>query len=860
MPQVPISGELQRVLAEAQDISSRVGQPVATSHMLLAMFVVPNPARILLAERRISEDSILAAIRNGDAEAPHLAEDLQDKANQLAHSCDSGEVGCLHLLMGMTRLRGTLAFRLLTRSGEDLTRLRTLAMSLLTGGTLPRRYKPRTPPADLPAPRAAGSVVDPRPGASGGTASSLLAPHASSGPRVATAEVDPAKARPRVVLPADLPPLPPLQPASFVVGPLATPQPAGKKPPKAETRPGWWLDPVTFPLLNQLGKNLSQLAAQDKLDPVVGRAQELERIIDILGKRRANNPCLVGEPGVGKSALVEGLALRLHGQPHLLAGVDDPVVVELDMGALVAGTALRGAFSERMQGLKEELRKAAGRVVVFMDELHTLMGAGSSGEGPLDAANELKAALARGEFPCIGATTPAEFRKHIEKDPALARRFVAVNVSEPGAEESLRVLTGVAPSYTAHHQVEYSPAALRAAVQLADRCIMDRCLPGKALDVMDLAGSRARRQGKTIVDREDVARVVSELADVPLERLLEEDQARLTQMEAFLAQHVVGHGHAHTAVAQGIRRAYAGFSGRRPLGSFLFLGPTGVGKTETAKAVAGFLFGSDAALIRVDMGEYTEAHAVSRLLGSPPGYVGHDEGGQLTDAVRRRPHAVVLLDEVDKAHPEVLLPLLQVLDEGRLTDARGRTVSFRNCVLILTSNAGSRRMDGSERTLGFAQPTAAGHSSEDAGASREVLEAARRTMPAELWGRIDEKIVFAPLSRAEVAQVARLLLAESSRRLSGERGVKLAAGDDVVEWLMDHGGHDRALGVRPLRNAVARHVEALVANALLAAGAPEGGELAVVVQNGQLKVVDGRDTVPEAVSVVPATRTVARLT
>lgn len=878
MPQLPISAELSQVLEEARDIAEKVGQPLGSGHLLLAMFVLPNAAQTLLSERSITEDTILAVLRRGEAEDPGAMRELTEKAAQLGDTLASRDVNCMHVLLAMTRVRASLAWQLLTRSGGDLTRLRTSAMGYLTGA-MPRRF---TEPAPTDRPERAERGERPeraeRPDLStrlraelsdmsgvGSIPARPLRPQerAPSAP-VSAPRTQGRTPAPRVrVPPADLPPLPPLPPASFVVGPLpdvrgplpAPAAPAAPKAPAPDTRPPYWLDPARFPLLTQLGKNMTEAAAQDRVDAVVGRDVELEHIIDILGKRRANNPCLVGEPGVGKSALVEGLAARLLEKPNLLPGVEDPVVVELDVGGLVAGTALRGAFSERMQGLKEELRKASGRIIVFMDEIHTLMGAGSAGEGPLDGANELKTALARGEFPCIGATTAAEYKKHIEKDPALARRFVAVHLKEPDTDESLRVLEGVSASYTAHHQVEYTPAALRAAVNLSDRFIHDRCLPGKALDVMDLAGSRARRQGRAKVEREDVARVIGELAGVPLDRLLDDDKVRFLRMEAFLSERVVGHREAMATVAAGIRRAYAGFAGRRPMGSFLFLGPTGVGKTEMVKALADFLFGAPDALIRLDMSEYAEAHAISRMLGSPPGYVGHDEGGQLTDAVRRRPYSIVLLDEIDKAHPEILLPLLQVLDEGRLTDARGRTVSFRNTVVIMTTNAGGRRMDGSERTVGFgASPAAV---DDYAHQERQALEQARRMMPPELWGRIDEKILFRSLLRSEVAQVARQMLMESARRLTLERGIRFSADDSVVEWLMDHGGFDAQLGARPMRQAVQRHVEGLLASAVLAGRYKDGDEVRVVVENGALRATRGNGSIIsglESVSVLVGSR------
>ncbi len=854
---LPMAVELRQVFDEARDIAERVRQPVSTAHVLLALFTLPNHAQMLLADRRITEDNILAVIRRADEEPPQSVKELKDKAEGLAVSANSRESNCLHLLLAMTRVRGCLAHALLTRSGQDLTELRTQAMGYLTG-RMPRRYanfkdqkdgpkpavdrnppSPPAPPSQLlpPTPLPAGLRV--RPGSlpmRSETGAPSMMPQDRS--RVLTQESE---------LPslAPMPPPPPTMPPDKGPHALALDKvvPLDKAAP-ATVKGG--LDPKAFPLLTSLAKNLTQQARESHLDHVVGRMPELERMLDVLGKRRSNNPLLVGEPGVGKTALVEGLARRMVAQQGIPGSLKDTELLELDMGALVAGTALRGSFSERMLGLKEELRRSGGKVIVFMDEIHTVVGAGASGEGSLDAANELKSALARGEFPCIGATTPAEYAKHIEKDPALARRFVVINLTAPTVDEARAVLEGVAPVYAGHHGVTYDATALFACVQLSDRFILDRSLPGKAIDVLDLAGSRARRMGKTRVERADVAHVIAEVAAVPLDRLLEDDQVRLLHMEEFLADRIVGHRDVLRVLGESIRRAYAGFGGRRPMGSFLFLGPTGVGKTETVKALAEFLFGSKDALLRLDMSEYGESHAVSRLVGAPPGYVGHDDGGQLTDAVRRRPYTLILLDEVEKAHPDVLLTMLQVLDEGRLTDSKGRTVNFRNTVVVMTSNLGAERFDGGQnRAMGFSTGGEAGDADERAAAA--VLEVARKAVPPELWGRIDERLVFKPLKRADVEAIARALLAESALRLKTDRNVVFVAGDDVVRFLMEHGGYNATLGARPMRQAIQKHVESLVADAILAGRFGDGDQIVVKVEDGALSARHGGaegDTLP----------------
>ncbi|WP_059438374.1 AAA family ATPase, partial [Anaeromyxobacter sp. PSR-1] len=572
--------------------------------------------------------------------------------------------------------------------------------------------------------------------------------------------------------------------------------------------------------------NLTELAAAGKLDPLVGREREVEEAIDVLGKRRTNNPLLVGEPGVGKTAIVEGIAQRLlasAGQAR------ERILVEIDMASVVAGTQLRGAFSEKLLGIKEEVRKAGGRVVVFIDEVHTLMGAGAAGEGPQDAANELKAALARGEFPCIGATTHDEYRQHIEKDPALERRFTPVLVREPSVADTVTILRGLAPRYEKHHQVAYAPEALEAAATLSARHVTDRFLPDKAVAVLDLAGSRAHRAGVRQVGEREVAQVVAKMAGIPESRLLASDRERILGIQAALAARVVGHADAVTRIAGVLKRNFAGFASRRPMGSFLLLGPTGVGKTELARALADALYGSADALVQLDMTECAEQTGVARLVGAAPGYVGYGEGGQLTDAVRRRPASVVVLDEIEKAHRDVQMLLLQILEEGRLTDGRGRLVDFSNTVVVLTSNLGAAEATRtSTGTMGFGAA--------DRAAPREdrALSAARGAVPPELWNRLDERLVLAPLARDEVARIARLLLADSSRRLEGERRIRFEADDAAVEHLLDHGGWDPALGARPMRGAIQRLVEAPLAERILAGELVAGDAVAVSVADGAL--------------------------
>ncbi len=806
MPAVIESMELLQVLSEAEDIARSVNQPLTSAHQLLAFFTVPNRAELLLKEKRVDEDRILAVMAGKPREDDGVLRALRDQARGLAEGSGAGEIDCLHLLAAMSRVQASCAHQLLSACGLDLRRLRTETIGYFTQG-LPRRLRHVQPVRVSAAPAARRAAErPPEPAHDDALGQDLDA---------ALGELQDA---------LDEAPLPPLGPPP-APAPALTPAPAAR--PAAAPRSRHALDPREFPWLSQLGRNLTELAALGRLDPLVGREREVEEAIDVLGKRRTNNPLLVGEPGVGKTAIVEGIAQRLlaDGGPHAAR-----TVVEIDMAGVVAGTQLRGSFSEKLMGLKDEVRRAEGRVVVFIDEVHTIMGAGSTGEGPQDAANELKAALARGEFPCIGATTHDEYRQHIEKDPALERRFTPVLVREPSVADTVTILGGLAPRYEKHHAVRYGAEALEAAAALSARHITDRFLPDKAVAVLDLAGSRARREGRREVGAAEVARVVAKMAGLPESRLLASDRERILGIEQALSARVVGHGDAIGKVARVLKRNFAGFASRRPMGSFLFLGPTGVGKTELARALADALYGSRDALVQLDMSECAEQTGVARLVGAAPGYVGYGEGGQLTDAVRRRPACVVVLDEIEKAHRDVQMLLLQVLEEGRLTDGRGRQIDFSNAVVVLTTNLGAGE---ATRT---SQP-AMGFGAAERAAPREgrVLEAARGAVPPELWNRLDERLVFPALTREDVARIAALLLAESAARLHGERRIRYVAAPEVAAFLLDHGGWDPALGARPMRGAVQRLVEAPLAERILAGEFGPGDDVRVEVDGAGLR-------------------------
>ena len=814
------SMELAHVLAEAEDIARSVNQKLTTAHQLLAFFTVPNRAELLLRDRGIDEDKILEAMSGKPSEPDGIERDLRDRAREVASGVGASEVDCLHLLIAMSRVRAAAAHQLLASCGLQLATLRNVALSYFTS-RMPRRLREVAPQPV----RAMSSGMGRRAPAS--ESRELEGPSEST-----TTSAGPSEEREAVTSLQGDPladPVPGTRAARVAVpGTVSTVSAGaatetGTGAPRALSRHS--LDPRDFPWLSSLGRNLTELAAAHKLDPLVGRDREVDEAIDILGKRRANNPLLVGEPGVGKTAIAEGIAQRLLGERGR-----DRVIVEIDMATVLAGTQLRGSFSEKLNGIKDEVRRAEGRVIVFIDEIHTVMGAGSTGDGPQDAANELKAALARGEFPCVGATTHDEYRQHIEKDPALERRFTPILVREPTVPDTVRILRGLAPRYEQHHGVHYAPDALEAATALSARYISDRFLPDKAIAVVDLAGSRARREGLRQVDATLVARVVAKMAGIPESRLVASDRERILGIGRTLADRVVGHGPAVERIAAVLRRNYAGFASRRPMGSFLFLGPTGVGKTELARALAHALYGTTDSLIRLDMTECTEATGVARLMGAAPGYVGYGEGGQLTDAVRRRPASVVVLDEIEKAHRDVLMLLLQVLEEGRLTDGRGRQVDFCNTVVVLTSNLG-----GGEATRASSGVVGFGAGAATASREEQALAAARAALPPELWNRLDDRIFFAPLARDEVRRIAALLLADSSARLFAERRIRYTADDDVADHLLEHGGFDAALGARPMRGAVQRLVEAPLAERILGGELVPGTEVRVQVVGGQLR-------------------------
>ncbi|WP_213455155.1 ATP-dependent Clp protease ATP-binding subunit [Rhizomonospora bruguierae] len=669
------------------------------------------------------------------------------------------------------------------------------------------------------------------------------------------------------------------------------------------------------PTLDQYGRDLTDLANAGGIDPVVGRNQEIAQTIEVLSRRTKNNPVLIGEAGVGKTAVVEGIAQRIADGdvPPTLAGRR---VIQLDIAGLVAGTRYRGDFEERMRGVLEEIRQHSEELVIFIDELHTVVGAGGGGEGggTMDAANMLKPALARGDLHIIGATTLEEYRRYIERDAALARRFQAVLVSEPSVSDTIAILRGIRDAYEAHHQVRITDEALVAAAQLSDRYITDRFLPDKAIDLVDQAGARVRLRTKSPatderalrqridqlcrdkdhavtdeqyerasqlrdqiselraqlgeagappadraapeVTTQDIADVVSQATGIPANQLTEEERERLLRLEEQLHERVVGQDEAVAAVAEAVRRSRAGLSDPdRPIGSFLFLGPTGVGKTELARALAESLFGQEERMVRLDMSEFQERHTVARLVGAPPGYVGYEEAGQLTEAVRRRPYAVLLLDEIEKAHPDVFNLLLQVLDDGRLTDSQGRTVNFRNTVLIMTSNLASDVISGRSGPLGFGTESPGNtdgglsgalsgpRSAIDPGISDQVMRRLREHFRPEFLNRIDEIIIFRRLEQEQLREITELLLHETERRLRAQH-ITVTFTPAAIDWVAER-GHQPEFGARPMRRVIQRDIDNRLSTMVLEGTLGPGRRVTVDAEDSHLRV----DVQPEAASV-----------
>ncbi|MES1185974.1 MAG: ATP-dependent Clp protease ATP-binding subunit [Myxococcales bacterium] len=825
--------ELRELRKLAEELARRLGERVSTAHLLAALVSEPSSTSELLRERRLSADDVLRTARGlaGDELAEPIASALT-RAKEIGARMGTNVPASPHLLLALLGEPRAVARRTLEALGVDPSRLRAQTMQVGLG--LVGRRRPTAPQKSLSLPPPP-PPLEPEPAPAQRKPSAVKVPLFPPPKRLSTAEPVPLM---QVREPS--PSQPPAEPKTGLLitrvtppaaAPVASPPAVTPPPQPARTVAGeqrFQLDPQRFPLLCELGRNLTLAAARGELDPVVGRDDVIEQTLDVLAKREGNNPCLVGVSGVGKTSVVRGLAQRIA-EGRDVQALDDRVVIQIPIGELVAGTAVRGALAGRIAQIRKEVLSARGRVVLFFDEIHQLF----LGEAAEEIASELKLSLARGELPCIGATTLEEFQKAIGHDAALSRRFGLVEVEEPSREDAFLILDALRPRLEQHHRVRYDKEALALGVAWSIRYLPGRALPDKAVSILDLAGARVRRRGKTEVTSQAVAEVVAELSDMPVERLLESDGDRMLRLEEILADRVVGHGGQISRIARILRRNAAGLGSRRPIGSFLLLGPTGVGKTETAKAIAEVLFHCESAMTRLDLSEFSEPHAVARLIGAPPGYVGHEAGGQLTEAVRRRPYQVILLDELEKAHPDVLTTFLGVFDEGRLTDGRGRLVDFTNTVILMTSNLGSEVLgQAAKRRVGFGggEPAAAQDIAE------KIVLSARAALAPELYNRIDEVLVFAPLGRDDVREITRRLLDGMGTALLAQRGVELEYGPELIEYLMDAGGFEPSLGARPMKRTIARLLEAPLAERILRGELPRGAVLLASVENGELEI------------------------
>ncbi|MBN2530633.1 MAG: ATP-dependent Clp protease ATP-binding subunit [Deltaproteobacteria bacterium] len=792
----------EQITKRAAAFAKSAGIKLNSGHLLLAILTGAGVAANTLSLRGLTETKVRARLREDLEESDEVLNRVQQSTLQIARSVRSTSIGAIHLLAGIATVKECRGHQIMRDCDLNVDTIRVQSLRNMTSGFTrehghrsdnqqlnlamkdsPRAITQKSKPSSKPS----KETRPPKKTLPAQKKRVIVSKTKGVGRQLEQAQ---KKMRTGGAIPVDTPSSASTSHAT-VSGDIAVSQ--------------FSLTPKDYPVLCTLGRNLTQEAADGVLKPIVGRVAEIEQIADILNKKRANCPCLVGPPGVGKTAIVEGLACDMLFET--VSGFDYEVIVEVSLPALLGGTTLRGELSEKIIEATKEIGKSQGKVILFFDDVHTLLGSADATE----AVTELKSAMGRGEIPCIFATTESDFNKYV--DPALARLMTTIDVTEPREEEALEILAGVAPDYEAFHDVKIDTNALRASVVLSSRYISDSYLPDKAVSIIDLAASQVKRRGGNSVQEADVATVLAQKIGVPEERLKVSDAHRLLDLEQELSQDIIGHHHALSALGETLRRNAAGFHSGRPIGSFLFLGPTGVGKTETAKTLARLLFADEKAMIRLDMSEFSEAHAVARMIGAPPGYIGHEDGGQLTDAVRRRPYSLVLLDEIEKAHRDVIQSLLQVLDDGRLTDGKGKTVDFKNTVIIMTSNLGSdmRQMEKNHGPVGF------GHSEIRAETNLKdtVTNAARAALPPELWNRIDEPLVFEPLTQNDVARIARLMLNKLAKQIYREREIALAIEDEVIDHLIVGGGFDMQLGARPMRRTISRMIEGPLARIIL---------------------------------------------
>lgn len=863
---LPQSHELSTTLGEAQKIAAELNQVLTSAHVLLCLFTTDNCARRFLNEQNITIDVLLKEIDSQPEEKSTAWERVMRRAEDVASVHKSAQLDTLHLLVAMCSFTDSAAYQLMVRLNVRIADIRTAVMGFLqeknhAPPASATAQDPGTPPLQsalrrdsaaphIPAPtqgiaspaspwdstpqrRDAEPATPPPPKAEPvrGRGRSLARRLSSREPVREDEESDNrvSLAR-RKQLTMNLPSAPPPS-AMRLKEQRAKTESADKRPAVAFNPKRYSLPKAEFPLLSRIGRNLSELAVEGQLERAIGRDEIIERMIDVLNARRANNPLLIGDPGVGKTAVVEGLARHVIDQARegLPTGLENRIIVSVEASSLIAGTSLRGAFAERISQLKQEVARAAGRVIVFLDELHHWIGAGSSSDSGSDAAGELKTALARGEFPCVGATTWEEFTRYIEPDQAFSRRFQTIRVGEPTIDDTIAIVRGLKEQYELHHDLSIPDSCIEEAARLTQRFLPQHRNPDKTIRVIDLACSLERRTDRKELSLDVIAQVIGDNAGIDPARLTMADRERFARLPDLLQERIVGHDDAVTRVANVLQRNYAGFIADRPIGSFLFLGPTGVGKTEFARAVADVLFDDRQAVVRLDMSEYMEAHAVARLIGSPPGYVGFEAGGQLTEPVRRSPYQLVLLDEIEKAHPDVLNVLIQLLDEGRLTDSRGRTVDFTHTIVVMTSNLGAEAMTpGSRpRSVGFASPTREDN-------YEEALKDARKHFRPELWNRIDEAIVFPALDEEQVKSIARRMLAQSNARFARRNGISFSCDEAALDALVALGGYKPDLGARPMRRTIERLIETEIARAFLLGDIERGDSVLISARDETL--------------------------